>query len=161
MQSRLFKLDSFTFVGKREPLDLINGEHLQKIPEIWGLAKEPGGLVDLLLAINNENIEGLLGISDVSKTSQENLTFDYWIGVNSSHIEDLTHLTIPAAHWISFEVDGVTPQSIQKGFSQVFEKELKAHNVEAALPYQIEYYPPNYVENVNTLIEIWIPIEVL
>lgn len=161
MQSRFFKLDSFTVVGKREALNLINGEHLQKIPEFWGLAKQPGGLIDLLLAINNENIEGLLGISDVSKTSQENLIFDYWIGVNSNHIEDLTHLTIPAAQWISFEVDGVTPQSIQKGFNQVFESELKLHDVEVVLPYQIEYYPPNYVENINTMIEIWIPIEVM
>ncbi|MBQ0138441.1 MAG: effector binding domain-containing protein [Kurthia sp.] len=161
MESRLFKLHSFTVVGKREQLDLVDGEHEQKIPELWNLAKEPGGLVDLLLAINNENIEGILGISDISNSSQENLNFDYWIAVNSSHTEDLTHLTIPAARWISFEIDGVTPQSIQKGFSKVFENGLKSHDLVAALPYQIEYYPPNYLENVNTLMEIWIPIEII
>lgn len=161
MESKLFQLDEFTVVGKRERLDLINGEHLQKIPEFWNLAKESGGLIDLLLAINDENIEGVLGISDVSKSGQENLNFDYWIAVNSSHTEDLTHLTIPAARWIAFEVDGVTPQSIQKGFSQIFEQELKVQDLEAVLPYQIEYYPPSYLDNSNTLIEIWIPIEII
>lgn len=161
MESRMMRLEAFTVVGKKETLNMLNGEHLVKIPEMWNSANEKEGLIDHLLAINDGSIEGVFGISDVSKTSVENMNFDYWIGVHSSHTADLTHIEIPPANWIAFEVDGTTPQSIQAGFQQIFTTELKTHNLEAVIPYQVEFYPPNYVAETSTIIEIWIPIEVL
>lgn len=161
MQSRIFQLKAFNLVGKKETLNMENDQHLQKIPEIWQLAGSKGGLIDLLLAINDSSIEGLLGVCDTSNTSDEHLFFDYWIGVNSSHTEDLTHMTVPAAKWIAFEVDGSSPAAIQQGFADIFENELAVHNVEAVLPYQIEYYSTHYIDNLNPTIEIWIPIEIM
>lgn len=161
MESRMMKLAAFTIVGKKETFNMINGENLVKIPEMWQAANEKGGLVDHLLSINDAKIEGVFGVSDVSKTTAENLFFDYWIGVHSTHTTDLTHLEIPAANWIAFEVDGTTPQSIQAGFQQIFSTELQKLHLEAVIPYQVEYYPTKYVDETSTIIEIWIPVEAL
>lgn len=161
MESKMLNLPTFTVVGKKEIFQMSNGKNLLKIPEIWRIANEKGGLVENLLAINDGNLKGVFGVSDITNTSVENQSFDYWIAVHSSHSADLTHIVIPAAKWISFEVDGMTPQSIQAGFQQIMTTELAELNIKEAMPYQLEYYPPHYVEKTSSLIEIWIPIEAL
>lgn len=159
MESRIIKLDAFAVVGKRENFSMINGENFAKIPEMWSKATEKGGLLDHLLAINDGNIEGVMGISDTSKTTKEQPSFDYWIAVNSSLTADLTNLSIPAATWLCFEIDGSSPQTIQESYKQIFNVELKKHGVEAVLPIDIEYYSPEFVEGSTKTIEVWIPIE--
>lgn len=69
-----------------------------KISEFWQQANSPGGLSHHLLALNDGNIEGLLGVC-VSTDAMPPL-MDYWIAVDSSHSADVTHLEIPAAKWL-------------------------------------------------------------
>lgn len=160
MESRIIKLDAFAVVGKRQHFSMVNGKNLVGIPEMWSVATEKGGLLDHLIAINDGNIEGVMGISDTSKTTKEQQSFDYWIAVNSSLTADLTNLSIPAATWLCFEIDGSTPQLIQESYKHIFNVELKKHGVESVLPFDIEYYSPEYVDDATKNIEIWIPIEI-
>lgn len=157
VDSKIRQLNAFTVVGKKYTVSISNGENLQEIPKFWLEANEADGISSHLLALNNGEIEGMMGIS-IQKDPTET-EMDYWIAVPSTHTSERTYLEIPASKWLQFELVGAMPEVMQKAFQTIFTEIIPANKWEIALPLQIEYYPPTFTGKDEDTCEIWIPIK--
>ncbi|WP_211748948.1 AraC family transcriptional regulator [Paenibacillus sp. Marseille-Q4541] len=158
MKYRIVEKEAFEVVGVHRTFSVVNGENQAEIPKMWDEVHR-NGINDRLVAINNGDIKGVLGVCGPSAPGSQSI--DYWIATNyeGKEQEGLSKLTIPAATWAVFEVIGPMPNAMQDAWTRIYSEWFPSSGYEQAGEIEFEYYTDEDPSNPDLYSEIWIPIK--
>ncbi len=156
MKYRFEKKEAFDVTGLKREYEMKGGEPPDGIPRFWEEVNADG-TVKQLIDLNNGSINGVLGIC-VDDDSEK---IDYWIA--SAHEgetpERFKRLTIPAANWVVFEVNGPMPNAMQQTWKKIFSEWFPSSGYDHTGGPELELYTDGDTFSENYYSEIWIPIE--
>lgn len=152
MNYRIVKKEAFRIVGISMPLEKELEKNLEKVPQMWAKAHADGD-IPRLLAIMNENMPGILGVS----TCNNGEDWKYYIAVTSEKDtpDGMDELIVPAFTWAIFSGEGAGT-SIQDLERRIVTEWLPTSGYEYADGPDVEAYLN--ADPVNMKYEVWIPV---
>lgn len=110
MPYQIEEKDGIRAIGYRIPITVNIEENQKIIPKFWKETLEHGKIEELL-AIKDETVEGILGVTDYTDAQG----FYYYIAVTSNKrpINGMHEIEIPAHKWAVFSSDGPYKENIQ------------------------------------------------
>ncbi len=156
MKYKMIEAEAFQVVGIKENISCGTKDTDATIPKLWGKVAQDGTL-ETLARLNNGPVEGVLGITDNYRESDD--TMDYWIATafSGEHVPDgLRSLEIPASKWVVFEVEGPIPEAITDTWKRIFSEWFPSNGYQPSSAPSLEVYIGEYP---NPSCEIWVSIK--
>ncbi|QDK70418.1 GyrI-like domain-containing protein [Lactococcus protaetiae] len=155
MKVKIEEKPAFTAVGFRGRFTSKDGANFRDIPKMWdNLSKHD---YERLLTLSDVFPQTVLGIC--ANEDSETETFDYWIaGATTAQTSDLEQLSIGAATYAVFAVEGAQPAAVQKAWQDIFAEWLPNSDYKIANGPQIEYNPDGDAFAEDYYCEIWLPV---
>lgn len=160
MNYRIEEKKSFLVFGKRTKASGISGQNNDMVSAFWDECDKNGIIekIDELARMDGDKQTGpnRLGICvDIDLPHG----FEYWIGAEAaSGSSELETITIPAATWAIFEVEGPMPFAMPNMWKRIFTEFFPESGYERANLPDVEIYPIADTHSPNYKTEIWVPI---
>jgi len=159
MNYKIIEKDAFQVVGVKRTYNCQNGENTREIPQFWQDV-HMDGTNDRLFALNNGEVEGVLGVCIVDENQKGTGLMDYWVATahNGEVPEGFLSYQIPASKWVVFEVHGAMPHAIQETWKKIYSEWFPSNPYKPTGDPELEVYSNGNPSSPDYYSEVWIPI---
>lgn len=159
MNYKIVEKEAFQVVGLKRMYSYKNGENLRGIPQFWNDVHEDG-TNNRLFALNNGDLQGVLGVCVVEESKKNEGLMEYWIATpyNGECLHGMESYEIPASKWVIFEIHGPMPHAMQDTWKKIYSEWFPSNPYRPAGTAELEVYSNENPSNPDYYSEIWIPI---
>ncbi|MFY3791176.1 AraC family transcriptional regulator [Ureibacillus sp. MALMAid1270] len=159
MNYKIIEKDAFQVVGVKRTYNCQNGENTREIPQFWQDV-HMDGTNDHLFALNNGEVEGVLGVCIVVENQKGTGLMDYWVATahNGEVPEGFLSYQILASKWVVFEVHGAMPHAIQETWKKIYSEWFPSNPYKPTGDPELEVYSNGNPSSPDYYSEVWIPI---